>query len=352
VLFALFLTSVLVSADGLQQRVEFWKAVFTEYGEDHLIFHDRHHVHLIYDVFDLNAAGADRRDRNTQQQIELRQRERVAESLNELSGKTQAQWSDFTRQLARKIEQSGIRDTPAVLADRIHIQRGVREKFSDGLKRYSNFAGSVERILREEGISEDFAALPLVESAYVNAALSRAGAAGIWQFMPSTARQYMKVTATVDQRLDPAIATRSAARLLLKNYSVLKNWPLAITAYNHGLAGMQRARGQCGDVLPEIIECYRGPLFGYASINFYSEFLAALELLNEYRLRQMPSIAVAKTAAPSGTSAVQEYRVRKGDTLGQISKKFATTPKTIMTLNGISNAHRLIAGRVIMVPKG
>jgi membrane-bound lytic murein transglycosylase D len=351
VLMALVLTSVLnFPADGLQQRIGFWKAVFTEYGEDHLIFHDRYHVHLIYDVVDLKAAGIERTDRSAQREIEARHRQRVVEAITGISSRPEADWSDFTRSLAKRVEDSGVRDEPVILAERIHVQRGVRERFSDGLKRYSDFSGTVERILREEGIPEHFAALPLVESSYLNTARSRTGAAGIWQFMPGTARQYMKVTAKVDQRLDPIIATRSAARLLLKNYSVLKNWPLAISAYNHGLGGMQRAKRECGELLVEIIECYQGPSFGYASMNFYSEFLAALDLLNEHR-RLIPTTSIAKSTVTPGTSAVQQYRVRKGDTLLQVSKKFATTPKTIMVLNGMASANRLIAGRVILVPR-
>ena len=115
---------------------------------------------------------------------------------------------------------------------------------------------------------------------------------------------------------------------------------------------MQRAKRECGELLVEIIDCYQGPSFGYASMNFYSEFLAALELLNEHR-RLIPAASIAKsTVTPPGTSAVQEYRVRKGDTLLQVSKKFATTPQKIMVLNGMASANRLIAGRVILVPKG
>jgi LysM repeat protein len=87
-------------------------------------------------------------------------------------------------------------------------------------------------------------------------------------------------------------------------------------------------------------------------MNFYSEFLAALDLLNDYRRRPAPATTVAQTIAAPEKSAVQEYRVRKGDTLAQLSKKFATTPQQLMVLNGMDNPRRLIAGRVILVPKG
>src|SRR5688572_5366421 len=145
---ALLLTAAFnFPADGLQERIGFWKAVFTEYGEDHLIFHDRYHVHLIYDVLDLKAGGIERTDRTAQREMESDYRQRVGEAITAIASTPSADWSDFTRSLARRVEESGVRDDPAMLAERIHVQRGVREKFSDGLKRYSSLGATVERIL-------------------------------------------------------------------------------------------------------------------------------------------------------------------------------------------------------------
>src|SRR5207237_4490387 len=129
----------------------------------------------------------------------------------------------------------------------------------------------------------EIALLPLVESSFENRARSNAGAAGIWQFTRGTGRLYLNVNRKLDERLDPARATWAAARLLHDNYNALGSWPLAITAYNHGRAGMQRAQNEIGSELTSIIERYDGPLFGYASMNFYSEFVAAVEVYVNYR---------------------------------------------------------------------
>ena len=107
-------------------------------------------------------------------------------------------------------------------------------------------------------------------------ARSKVGASGIWQFMPDTARNFIYVTPLVDERNSPYKATRAAAQLLLSNYRTLGSWPLAITAYNHGALGMARAVGQVhSDDMGEIIKRYESPSFGFASKNFYAEFLAA-----------------------------------------------------------------------------
>jgi len=107
------------------------------------------------------------------------------------------------------------------------------------------------------------------------------GAAGIWQFMPGTGRLYaMDVNALVDERRDPIASTRGAARFLRHNYERLEEeWPLAITAYNHGPAGVRRAIEETGTTdIGVIVERYHGPAFGFASRNFYAEFVAALDV--------------------------------------------------------------------------
>nr|WP_299977043.1 lytic transglycosylase domain-containing protein [Desulfobacula sp.] len=116
--------------------------------------------------------------------------------------------------------------------------------------------------------------MPCVESSYNFSAYSKFGAAGIWQFTHSTGRQYMKIGYVVDERRDPYISTDAAARLLKKNYAELKEWPLAITAYNHGRAGMMRAKKSKGSY-EKIFKSYSSRSFKFASRNFYPEFMAA-----------------------------------------------------------------------------
>jgi membrane-bound lytic murein transglycosylase D len=118
-----------------------------------------------------------------------------------------------------------------------------------------------------------------VESSYNPRAVSKAGAVGLWQFMPVTARRYLRVDGRIDERLDPMKASEAAALLLKQNYAVLKSWPLAITAYNHGIAGVRRAVRVTGTHdLGEIAKRYETDRFGFASRNFYAAFLAAVEV--------------------------------------------------------------------------
>ena len=99
--------------------------------------------------------------------------------------------------------------------------------------------------------------MPLVESSFNVRARSRYGAVGLWQFMRSTGRRYLRIGRGIDERMDPLESTRAAARLLKENYEHFGNWPLAITAYNHGRRGILRAVREVGSRdLSEIIQRY------------------------------------------------------------------------------------------------
>ena len=88
----------------------------------------------------------------------------------------------------------------------------------------------------------------------------------------------------MDERLNVRAATLAAAQILRDNYEKLGTWPLAITAYNHGAYGMMRAVDTVGTTdFGVIVQRYRGPLFGFASQNFYAEFLAALDVSQNYK---------------------------------------------------------------------
>lgn len=228
---------------GLEGAVEFWKLVFTRYGASELIFHDPLEPPKIYKVLDFGESNA-------------------ARGLVE-------------EERARILEEAGYGPEEK----RVRVQRGVKERFRAGLKRSGKYVEQMRRILREEGLPEDLAYLPLVESSFDIHARSRVGALGIWQFMPSTGKKFLRVSRALDERKDPLESTRAAARFLRQNYEILGNWPLAITAYNHGREGMLRAVSEVGSKdLVEIIRSYQGPSFGFASKSFYAEFLAASEL--------------------------------------------------------------------------
>src|SRR5690606_8417959 len=100
----------------------------------------------------------------------------------------------------------------------------------------------MEEIFTQLDLPIELTRIPLVESSFNIMAHSKAGAVGVWQFMPLSGKEYMKVDPSIgiDERRSPLKSTIAAARLLKRNLKMTGNWPLAITAYNHGFTGIKR----------------------------------------------------------------------------------------------------------------
>lgn len=110
------------------------------------------------------------------------------------------------------------------------------------IKRANRLFPEMAPLLKQAGAPEDLLYLACVESTLNPRAVSPAGAVGLWQFMPSTARQYgLEVNEWVDERYDIEKETLAAARYLLSAYARYGNWESAMAAYN---AGSARISGQ------------------------------------------------------------------------------------------------------------
>ncbi|MBI2963999.1 MAG: transglycosylase SLT domain-containing protein [Deltaproteobacteria bacterium] len=274
---------------GLVPQVEFWKKVFAEYSENQVAIHDNLYLDKIYAVIDLrplaeSGAGEEtlRRERRRRQQAELNAVDRALARL--ARGGFAADDLDERERAIRSLFQDvpGARKFSAARG-RVRAQQGLRERFRRGLEISRRYLPRMEEIFRREALPVELTRLPFVESSFNVNAYSKVGAAGIWQFIPSSARIYLQLNSVEDSRRDPIYATMGAARHLRDDYEVLGNWPLAVTAYNHGRAGMARAVRKLGTKdLMTIIRGYDGRSFGFASRNFYAEFLAAVEVERDH----------------------------------------------------------------------
>jgi membrane-bound lytic murein transglycosylase D len=259
----------------LEPDVRFWIRVYTEVTTDQGLLHDDWNLNLVYEVLRFDPADSPKQRERAVEQAKAR----YAQLLRRFaSGAT----SNLTAHETRILHAFGEKPTPAQFRDaidRIRFQLGQADRFHEGLLRAQAYEANISRVLAERGVPAQIGALPHVESSFNPAAYSRVGAAGLWQFMPGTARRYMRVDSLVDQRLDPYTATEGAANLMLYNYRLLGSWPLAVTAYNHGPGGLRRAQEELGTSnIAVIVKRYQGATFGFASRNFYVAFLAALEV--------------------------------------------------------------------------
>ena len=259
----------------LEPDVRFWIRVYTEVTTDGGLLHDDWYLGLVYEVLRFDPSDSQRQREHIVEQAKAR----YAALLRRFAaGDTE----NLTPHERRILHSFGDKTTPAgyrEAIERIRFQLGQADRFHEGLIRAQAYEASISRVLADRGVPPEIGALPHVESSFNPAAYSRVGAAGLWQFMPGTARRYMRVDGIVDQRLDPYSATEAAANLMLYNYRLLGSWPLAVTAYNHGPGGLRRAQDELGtNDIAVIVKHYQGATFGFASRNFYVAFLAALEV--------------------------------------------------------------------------
>jgi membrane-bound lytic murein transglycosylase D len=266
--------------EGIQPDVDFWVRVYTEVTTNEGFLHDERNLSVVYETLKFGA-GTSPRDR---QRVVDDKRDKNVAALRRIIAAlpTEAGRAGLSDEDRRVLALWGPNPSVILLRDateRIRFQLGQADRFKEGLIRSTSWQTHIAETFANQGLPPELAVLPHVESSFNAAAYSKVGAAGLWQFMRSTGRRYMRVDDAVDERLDPYRSTEAAAQLLAYNYRVLGSWPLALTAYNHGAAGMRRARETVGsDDFVKINRTYTSRTFGFASRNFFPSFLAALTI--------------------------------------------------------------------------
>ncbi|HET9339887.1 MAG TPA: transglycosylase SLT domain-containing protein [Casimicrobiaceae bacterium] len=264
----------------------------------------------------------------------------------------------------------------------------------------------------ERGMPLDLALLPMIESAMNPNALSRARAAGIWQFMPSTGKHYgLEQTFWFDSRRDVVAATGSALDYLEKLYGDFTDWQLALAAYNWGEGNVGRAvaknrsKGKPGDYaslpMPPETRNYLPKLQAVKNIiadpEKYGIVLADIPDSPYFTVVKTTREMDVKVAADLAEMSIDEflslnpqhnrpviaggdehsillpidraevfaakleltqqplvtwqaYRARPGETVTQIAAKFALSVETLRTVNGLGTRNALPAGHALLVP--
>jgi membrane-bound lytic murein transglycosylase D len=283
---------------------------------------------------------------------------------------------------------------------------------SHGLDRAGRYDAMIRRVLKEEGVPQDLIYLAQAESAFQPDAVSRAGARGIWQFMPFRGEEYdLERSYYVDDRSDPEKATRAAARHMRDLYGMFGDWYLVMAAYNSGPLTVVKAIQRTGyadfwelqkrRVLPKQTQNYVPIILALALVakapNLYgiqvdpekpAQFdvvklnhsidlhLVAdasnievddLRSLNPELLRTVtPSLANFQLKLPAGSGKLFEENIQQvpedkwtswrlhstveGETLGDIAKHYRVTVPAIEAANHLEPHATLPAGFFLNVP--
>jgi membrane-bound lytic murein transglycosylase D len=145
--------------------------------------------------------------------------------------------------------------------------------------------------------------------------------------MPDTGRLFLTMNRAIDERYDPVLAARGATRYFRRAYRRLRDWGLAVTSYNHGIAGMSRALDLYGPDIAGIVRHYQGPGFGFASRNFYAEFLAVRRIF-----RHLPRHFPAGVRFEPLLQA-ERIRLERPTTVGELASAYGQDSARLAAFN-------------------
>lgn len=264
----------------LNKDVQFWINVYTKVDTGSGYLHDAKDLGVVYGKIKFDK-DISRKKRN---KLVNKHRKRVEGLLDRLvsveAKDLNAEESRIYKLFPAGTDAKGFKEAK----ERIRFQLGQSDKFQAGITRSGRWMPHFTAMMKKHKVPDVLRLLPHVESSFTPYARSHVGAAGMWQFTRGTGRRFMKVNHVLDERLDPYIAAEAAAKLLRYNFDKVDAWPLAITAYNHGLRSVSRAADKFGkNNLVKILREYDGPRFGFASRNFYVSFVAAVHVHTNYK---------------------------------------------------------------------
>lgn len=305
----------------IDNNVRFWETIYSRYSTSQAVVHDSTNPGIVYEVipiFNHRLPGASKINKPLFKGI----RRKYAQILDKLAKGKKPRSTEEKR--VAKLFGNVSRKRFKKAANSVRVQIGQKDRFLEGVIRSGAYTNQIKQIFKSHGLPEDLAYLPHVESSFNIKAYSKFGASGIWQFTRSTGKQFLTINYVLDERQDPILASKAAAKFLKNNYELLGSWPLALTAYNYGPAGMLRAKKAYGSY-ERIFSNYKQGHFKFASRNFYSEYLAAMRVAK--RLEKDLSV---KKAQPQQTIHITlPHYIAAND----LCKYFNITIDTLKKLN-------------------
>lgn len=328
---------------SLRPNVEFWLKTYTQYSSLDRVFYDRLHPELIYEVVDLRplwykAKSNANFELNAKNLInsKLKQYAKAFQNIKTHSSRKNA-LTPFEKNLYQRILATNQHQHSLdSFHKNLRIQTGQRDSVIRGLSLSDVYLPKMKSLFEMMDVPGDLAVLSLVESSFNSQAESKVGALGVWQFMEGSAREYLFVNESTDERLSPLKSTVAAAHLLKRNYNYFDSWPLAITSYNHGFTGLKKFKEN--DL--SIFELCSGakkskksnPL-GFASKNYYSEFLALLHATTYSSVFYGKSLNPQQSRDTRPQFAVSYRELDYSMNLSEMSKSFKTKTDLLLKNN-------------------
>jgi membrane-bound lytic murein transglycosylase D len=276
-------------------NVNFWFLIYTQFSSSSVVLHDRENLSLIYKVLDFSSLHKKELSKNI---IYVVQTKISHERLDDMrSGfdvliKDPFSLTEDSKNILQSLQRSKVK-MPLKKIERIAFFRKLKENLRtqtgqknfirDGVIRSLPYQAFLQKYFTDKKLPTELLAIPFLESSFNPRAHSKANALGIWQFMPLIASYYMpKRSIKTDFRYNVGVASVGAGFLMSENMAIMKSWDMAVTAYNSGTKHLLKTKRELASKkidLEDIIRHSKSSMFGFASKNFYSEFLALAHTL-------------------------------------------------------------------------
>lgn len=273
----------------------FWFLIYTQFDSNTIVIHDKNNLSLIYIIFDFSPLIKKGAAKSTVYHF---QNKTVNNKIRELkkdlldlsvSPFSKSHNSNFILSVLRRAnvvvpkDPSKRKDFFIKLSLNLRSQTGQKNFIQDGIQRSLPYEKFLISYFTKRNLPKELLAIPFLESSFNPKAQSKVNALGIWQFMPLISSYYVpRRSRNIDYRFNVGVASIAAAFLMSENYQITKSWDLAVTAYNSGTKHLLKTKRRLGIKkvsLESIIENSDSRHFGFASKNFYSEFLALVHAL-------------------------------------------------------------------------
>lgn len=277
-------------SDSFNIRAKFWLYIYGVLPSSSVIIHSKSNLSIIYNLLDFSKLWQSKLSplnfsliQSDLAQVEVTKlKERIINLCKD---------KDYKKK-ALEIHASLVSDIQKPcsyyqkIANNLRLQTGKKDISSSSLNRYYNLKPFLDELHKTFNVPIQIDAIAFLESNFISYAHSHAGAYGIWQFMERTGNYFFpKINSSIDFRANPYTATLGAYHLLRQNFSILKSWELAIPAYNFGVNQIllaKRALKKDKISLDYLFKNYTSTTLGFASKNYYANFLAAAILIKDH----------------------------------------------------------------------
>lgn len=300
----------------LDRRIRFWADVWGKHPTHVYVFADRRRPslrHAVVDCRDLFVPGSD--PGAAEKACDRRLIAKKKEIVKELYGRRNRP----TREVRRALDND--RELIRTAHKSVFVIEGKADALEEAIARAAPHLDQLEKIFATVGVPPELTRLSFVESLFQPDVISHAGAAGAFQFVEATGRQWLMIHEGVDERLDPERSGWASAHYLKRLYDRFDDWGLALTAYNTGPTRMRRLikRHNTRDI-GALADMKTERAFGFDGQNYYAQLAAVVRITEALEPLEVPlSRHVVKLPEPMLLSEIARCTETRADDIAKLN---------------------------------